>query len=131
MVRVLFIDDDPAILEIGTLYLEEFGHFDIDGFLSADEAFASLLDDPDRYDVIISDQCMPGMHGSNLLTKIRATGITTRFILYSGCDYDTKCDTDVIMHDGCVIRKEGDPVKEYQEIVQWILGECRVGECRD
>lgn len=123
MVRVLFIDDEPAILEIGSIYLDEFGKLEVEGFLSADEAFAALLDDPDRYDVIISDQCMPGMHGSKFLLKIRAARITTRFILYTGCDYDPRCDDDILSHNGFIIRKEGDPVKEYQQIAQWILNQ--------
>ncbi len=120
MVRVLFVDDDPSILEIGSLYLSEFGDCEVDGLLSCDEAFAAVLDDPDKYDVIIADQSMPGMHGSNLLRALRLAKVTTRFILYSGYDCDPAAAADIRANGGFIVKKEGDPVAEYRTIAEWI-----------
>jgi CheY-like chemotaxis protein len=60
-IRVLYVDDEQDLLNIGKLFLEKSGEFHVGTFSSAQEA----LDSPfiQTWDVIISDYQMPDMDG--------------------------------------------------------------------
>lgn len=79
---VLYVDDEPALLEIGKLFLEQSGKLIVDTIGSATEAQTLLCSK--RYDGIISDYQMPGMDGIEFLKKIRSSGNTTPFIVFTG-----------------------------------------------
>ncbi len=80
--RVLYVDDDPILLKTGKFYLERKGEFTVDSLTSANEAFTRI--NTVRYDAIVSDYQMPGMDGIDFLKKIRASGNTIPFILFTG-----------------------------------------------
>lgn len=70
-VRILLVDDNPLILRVLSLVLEEVG-FEV---VPADSAEAALvlarLDPPDLF---IVDQEMPGMKGADLVRTLRTSG---------------------------------------------------------
>jgi PAS domain S-box-containing protein len=82
MIVILYVDDEPGLLEIGKLFLERSGQFSVDISTSAPEALAML--DSKHYDAIISDYHMPGMDGIEFLKKVRASGNTIPFIMLTG-----------------------------------------------
>ena len=82
MYTVLYVDDEPGLLEIGKLFLEEDGQFIVDTISSATDALALL--DTKVYDAIISDYHMPVMDGVEFLKKVRTSGNTIPFILFTG-----------------------------------------------
>ena len=53
MITVLYVDDEPDLLEIGKLFLESSGDFHVDTETSARAALAAL--GQARYDAIVSD----------------------------------------------------------------------------
>ena len=57
-IRVLYVDDEPDLLALGKIFLEQEGRFTVTTSTSASESLASpaLL----TYDVIVSDYLMPG-----------------------------------------------------------------------
>lgn len=57
MFSILYVDDEPDLLELGRLFLEKSGEFSVATSTSAEEA----LESPSirSYDVIISDYQMP------------------------------------------------------------------------
>ncbi len=64
--KILFVDDERAILEQAKIFLKkEAENLDIETTISADNAL-ELLDEYD-YDAIISDYQMPGMNGLDFL----------------------------------------------------------------
>ena len=65
MIRLLYVDDDPILLEIGKLYLERDGSCLVDTITSAQAALVQL--ESTTYDAIISDYEMPDMNGIELL----------------------------------------------------------------
>ena len=81
-IRLLYVDDEPCLLEIGKLYLEKVGTFAVDTFLSAGDALEQLR--RKEYDAIISDYQMPDMDGIMFLRELKATGNTTPFIIFTG-----------------------------------------------
>jgi len=82
MFRVLYVDDEPAVLEVGKRFLELDGQFHVDTITSAPAALDLIGSTP--YDAIISDYQMAGMDGIEFLKKVRGSGNTIPFILFTG-----------------------------------------------
>ena len=82
MISILYVDDEPGLLEIGKLFLERSGQFSVDIITSAPAALTLL--DTKTYDAIISDYQMPEMDGIEFLKKVRTSGNTIPFILFTG-----------------------------------------------
>ncbi|MFM8257280.1 MAG: response regulator [Polynucleobacter sp.] len=70
-IRALIVEDHPASRHILFLQLQTLG-IHVDQCANGDEALMRLHDD--LYDVILTDHSMPGMHGTELARKIRASG---------------------------------------------------------
>jgi len=71
--RVMFVDDEESMVKVGEQMLKELG-YQVDVKTSAVEALAAFRDQPDRYDLVMTDMTMPNMTGDNLareLMKIR------------------------------------------------------------
>jgi two-component sensor histidine kinase/CheY-like chemotaxis protein len=82
MISVLYVDDEPALLEIGKLFLEKGGAFDVDTAISATEAKVKLAEN--RYDAVISDYQMPDIDGIEFLKYARENFGDIPFILFTG-----------------------------------------------
>ena len=68
--RVLFVDDEPFVLEGLMRSLFDFDEeFDCDVATSGPRAL-ELIDEDGPYDVIVSDMRMPGMDGAELLSRV-------------------------------------------------------------
>ena len=79
--RVLFVDDEPRLLEgVRTALRKE--TFDILTAGSAAEGLKILADD--RIDVVVSDERMPGMSGSEFLSVVRQRYPATIRIILTG-----------------------------------------------
>lgn len=82
MIRVLMVDDDPAVLEITKIFLERSGDIKVDSVESAMEAIVRLKEG--GYDVIVSDYVMPEMDGISFLKLVRRRDSEIPFILFTG-----------------------------------------------
>jgi two-component sensor histidine kinase/DNA-binding response OmpR family regulator len=82
LISVLFVDDEPILLETTKQSLEKKSGFSVDTALSAPEALEQLK--TRRYDVIVSDYQMPEMDGIQFLKHLRSTGNTIPFIIFTG-----------------------------------------------
>ena len=67
--RVLFIDDEEALVEIGRELLEELG-YRVTAATGSLGALAAFKADPSRFDLVITDQTMPDMTGIELAKEI-------------------------------------------------------------
>ena len=81
-IRVLYVDDEDNLLELGKRYLERIGDFLVIPVLGVAEAIDQLKQN--SFDVIISDYQMPIMDGIAFLKHLKAEGDTTPFILFTG-----------------------------------------------
>ena len=68
--RILYVDDEPDLLEIGKLFLEQSGDFTVTTAISASEALRVL--EQEQFDTIISDYQMPGTDGIQFLIEVRS-----------------------------------------------------------
>ena len=82
MLTILYVDDEPALLDIVKLFLERTGDFTVITAESAKEAINII--NTTKIDLIISDYEMPIMNGIELLITLREAGNTTPFVIYTG-----------------------------------------------
>ncbi|MFA5180917.1 MAG: PAS domain S-box protein [Syntrophales bacterium] len=68
--RVLFVDDDPVLVELGQDMLTELGYL-VTALTDSREALNAFRETPDGFDLVITDQTMPGLTGYELTKKIR------------------------------------------------------------
>lgn len=80
---VLFVDDEPAIVEMALKMLGRLG-YRARCCGSAEEAWAEFTARPDEFAVVISDLTMPGMNGLQLLGRLREVRGRQPFVLISG-----------------------------------------------
>jgi PAS domain S-box-containing protein len=63
--HLLFVDDEPAIAELGRRYFERLG-YRVTARQSSTDALALFRENPHRYDLVITDMTMPRMTGDKL-----------------------------------------------------------------
>jgi PAS domain S-box-containing protein len=67
--RVMIVDDDPLVLAATADMLEDLGHKAVGA--KSGEAALELLRSGHKIDVLITDQAMPGMTGTDLVAKVK------------------------------------------------------------
>ncbi|MBI9086479.1 MAG: response regulator [Desulfobacterales bacterium] len=82
---ILFVDDDPTIVDIVKQYLEPLGYRVTTRAGSAD-ALALFESDPFRFDLIVTDLTMPYMTGDALVSALRMIRGDIPVILCTGFD---------------------------------------------
>jgi PAS domain S-box-containing protein len=82
IIRVLYIDDEPDLLEIGKRFLERTGTLVVTPLSSAEEGLQALKFQ--SFDAIVSDYQMPEMDGITFLKALRHRDDQTPFILFTG-----------------------------------------------
>jgi PAS domain S-box-containing protein len=102
--RVLFADDEDQIRKFVRLALGDLG-YDVRTFPGGIEALEAFRDAPDEFDIVVTDQTMPGLTGGNLAVEVLAIRPAMPVIICSGfsdvlsaeralelgaCDYITK-----------------------------------------
>ena len=72
--RILLVDDEDAIITMEQMMLARLG-YQVTSRTSSIEALEAFRDNPDKFDLVITDMAMPNMPGDKLaveLTKIRS-----------------------------------------------------------
>ena len=82
-VRVLYIDDDDAIVYLMKRLLESKGYC-VSGYTDQNEALAAARAEPGRFDVVMTDYNMPGMSGLDVARALREIRADLPIILASG-----------------------------------------------
>jgi PAS domain S-box-containing protein len=80
--QILYVDDEEALLEIGKLYIERSGQYQVTTCNNPFDALDLLA--YHSYAAIVSDVEMPGMNGIELLKKVRASDNPVPFIIFTG-----------------------------------------------
>ncbi len=81
--HIFCVDDEPQVLEAWEAILRSLG-YRVTTCHDALEAKLRLESAPGAFDLIISDQSMPGMAGDALATALRAAGVEAPILIMSG-----------------------------------------------
>jgi PAS domain S-box-containing protein len=81
--RILFIDDEELLMEMGQMVLERLG-YEVVSATSSSEALSLFRNDPAGFDLVITDQTMPEMTGVELAKAILAIRPDIPVILCTG-----------------------------------------------
>ncbi len=81
--RILFVDDEPVLVDVGTHILETLG-YRVAAKNSSREAWELFRSQPDGFDLVITDQTMPDMTGDELAREIIALRPDVPVIICTG-----------------------------------------------
>lgn len=102
--RILFVDDEKPLAEMGEAMLLELGYHVVSKTNSR-EALATLRLDPSRFDLVITDQTMPEMTGMELAKEILTVRADMPIIVCSGFDNSTEGDKAASLGIGALVSK--------------------------
>lgn len=81
--RILLIDDEPAIVKMVKRMLNKMG-YTVETRTNPEEAYLLLKDNPDMFDLVITDMTMPQMTGTTLCEKVKQVNRNIPVIVCSG-----------------------------------------------
>ncbi len=80
---ILYVDDEMVLAHMGKQILERLG-YEVSARTSSVEAFEAFRNQPERFDLIITDQTMPNISGVELVEKVRKIRSDIPIILCTG-----------------------------------------------
>ncbi|MDD1701573.1 MAG: response regulator [Methanoregula sp.] len=116
--RVLYIDDDPCLLDIGKMFLERSGGFLVTTAPGAPEAIRLL--EHENFDAIISDYQMPVMDGIQCLIEVRTRFGPTPFILFTGRGREEIAIRAINSGADFYVQKGGEPKAQFADLAHKI-----------
>jgi PAS domain S-box-containing protein len=81
--RVLYIDDDEAIVFLTTRILERLG-YSVTGFTDPEQALARFRANPADFDIVVTDLSMPNMSGLDLTQALHQARPDIQILMTSG-----------------------------------------------
>jgi len=124
--RILYVDDEPALVFLITRALEKLG-IAAQGFASAQEALAAFVREPQAFSLVLTDLTMPGgMSGLELAQAVLAIRPDTAVVIASGCIDSEETRRAAAVGVRTVIQKPG-KVAEMAQLVSGLLRDLRPG----
>lgn len=81
--NIFVVDDDMMLVECLSEILKEAG-CSVESTTDSREALRELTANPDRYDILVSDNNMPHLSGGALIDRVRKGGFRGKVVMYSG-----------------------------------------------
>jgi len=81
--RILFIDDEKALVDLGRQMLERLGYA-VTTRTSSVEALELFMEQPEKFDLVVTDMTMPNMTGDDLAAKLMVIRADIPVILCTG-----------------------------------------------
>ena len=119
MITLLYVDDEPDLLNLGKLFLERGGEFSVTITPSSLDVIGLL--ESRTFDAIISDYQMPGMDGIELLKQVRSRDRSVPFILFTGKGREEVVIEAINNGADFYIQKGGDARSQFAELRHKIL----------
>ncbi len=119
MYRILLVDDEPALLELTRIFLEQPGDLVVDLAPSPLQGLTMLAATP--YDAIISDYEVPEMDGITFLREVRRLGVAIPFIIFSGCGREEVVIEALNSGADFYLQKGGNPSARFAELRNMVL----------
>lgn len=87
LAKILFIDDEASIVNTTVKILQREGYL-VTGLLDGESALKIFNENNDDFDIVITDQSMPGMTGTLFVEKLRALNLRVPVVLCSGYGHE-------------------------------------------
>lgn len=117
-IQVLYVDDEPALRDIGKLFLERTGYFSVVTIDSASAALALIK--KKHFDCIVSDYQMPGVDGISFLKSVRAHGDKISFVIFTGRGREEIAIEALNNGADFYVQKGGEPKSQFVELAHKI-----------
>lgn len=117
--RILCVDDEPAIRDVLCALLRREG-YEAENVANGLDAWRKLSADGRRFDLLITDNEMPGLTGSGLVQMTREAGLPVKIVVFSASL--TPADQEIFRTwqvDGLVTK--GSPIDELLNVVRRVL----------
>lgn len=114
MISILYVDDEPELLGLCKIFLEQDNEFKVTPIASVSEGLDCLARNP--YDVIISDYQMPDIDGLEFLKRVRAKDEDIPFILFTGRGREEVVIEAINNGVDFYLQKGGDPRAQFAEL---------------
>ena len=111
---VLYVDDEPVLLNICKQYLERRTDIEVTTAVSVEQAL--ILLEPSCFDVIISDYQMPDTDGIGFLKILQERKCSIPFILFTGRGREEAVIEAINNGATYYIQKGGDPKSQFAEL---------------
>lgn len=118
MIEVLLVDDEPALLDVTTIFMEKDGSIRITAVLSAHEALDLIK--TREFDVIVSDYEMPRMNGIDFLRAVRSSDPLIPFIIFTGRGREHVVIDALNLGADFYLQKGGHPLSQFAELKNMI-----------
>jgi len=119
MVIILYVDDEPDLLEIGKIFLESDAGIQVETISSARLALQRLA--IEHYDAILSDYQMPNMNGIEFLKEVRRQYGEIPFILFTGKGREELVIQAINNGADFYVQKGGEVTSQFAELAHHIL----------
>jgi len=121
MEHIMFVDDEEEVTFIGKKMLESLGYsvtIRTDGY----KAFQEFKEHPGEYDLLVTDQVMPGLLGTNLAAKFRQLNPKLKVIIITGAKESIN---EKIIEDYKIDELLLKPLKisEFSKVIRKVLDE--------
>ena len=118
-IHVLYVDDDPSMIEISKKILMDIdASFEVDDACCVDEAFRKL--ETGQHDVVVSDYELPLKNGLEFLRELREQHREIPFILFTGKGREEVAVKALNLGADSYINKNGSPETVYWELADAI-----------
>lgn len=124
MAKILLIDDDAELRDFVQHALEQLGH-DVSCLERADSALTVLS--AGQFDLVLVDQHMPGMAGSEFLMRLRQKELRVRAILMTGLATGALVEPMRAL-DAFVVTKPAGGYGEFWKNLEAVLKDALQGE---
>ena len=116
---ILFADDEQAIRDLVQTYLEKYG-YRLTTCKNGEEAWKNFAAKPAKWDLLVTDQNMPRMTGTELIQKIRKIRPDIPIILATGYSENISAEEFVKLDISAMLRKPT-PMNKMVEYIKKTL----------
>jgi len=119
--HILFVDDELDITFVGKKMLKNLG-YKVTTKTNSSEAFEELKRNPGKYSLLVTDQSMPGMLGTELAEKMRKINPDLKVIIITGY-IDKISEEKESKNDSYELIMKPIKLSEFSKVIRKVLDE--------
>ena len=96
-IRILLVEDEPALLKLMKSYLERLG-YEVEAHATGSQAMAAFEQTDRGFSLLIADMTLPDMPGLDLALALAKQSEILKVLLCSGYPFDVSSIDDQLQH---------------------------------